>query len=72
MPETETYKHSETKFHFPLNLDLRRISTGEKKQYELFAIIAYADMHFISFVKQNEEWMIYDDEKTFKCNEECI
>lgn len=60
MPETETYKHSATKFCFPFNLDLHKISTCEKKQYELFAIIAYADKHFIAFVKKNGEWIIYD------------
>lgn len=72
MPETETYKHSATKFCFPCNLDLSKISTCERKKYELFAIIAYADMHFIAFVKQNGEWTIYDDEKVYKCHEDSI
>ena len=72
MPETETYKHYETKFQFPMLLDLRRISTSEKKQYKLFAIIAYSGLHFIAFVKQNDEWKIFDDERVYKCQEECI
>ena len=54
MPETSEYKHYKTKFTFPMNLVLSENSTDHNKQYELFGIIAYADMHFVAFAKRNE------------------
>ena len=72
MQETDIYKHYETKFAFPLNLDLRKISTGPNKRYVLFGIIAYADAHFIAFVKRNQEWHIFNDASVYKCEQKWI
>ena len=46
---------------------LRTISTGENKQYSLFGIIAYANMHFIAQVKKNDEWIMFNDSRVYKC-----
>ena len=72
LPETTTYKHYETKFTFPLNLNLSKISTGEKKFYNLFGVIAYAARHFIAFVKKGDQWVIFNDDTAYNCEEKWI
>ena len=72
MQETVDYHHCDSKFTFPTILNLTNISTADQVSYELFAVIAYADHHFVSFVKKNGKWMIYDDDKVYECKETYI
>ena len=70
--ENVKFKAYMKSFTFPMHLNLSNISDGPYKKYDLFAIIAYAEFHFISFERIGMQWYVFDDENVYKCNDEHI
>ena len=70
--ETGSFKWHNAKYSFPLELDMTQYSSNDNVRYQLMAIIAYANLHFISFIKINDMWNVFDDENIYTCKEEDI
>lgn len=70
--ETTKYKCYQSKYEFPMNLDMSSHSSNENKQYELISIIAYANMHYVTFNRIDGKWFIFDDEYVYECPEDLI
>ena len=59
-------------YSFPFQLDLSSKSTNQNKKYDIFAIIAYASLHYIAFIKTTSNWIVMDDENIHYCPNEMI
>lgn len=70
--DDKKFKPYMKRYQFPVQLDLSEISDGPYKKYDLFAIIAYSEHHFITFQKIDLQWYTIDDENVYEFNHELI
>lgn len=55
-----------------MRLDISEYSSNSNKHYKLMAIIAYASLHFISFINIKDSWYVFDDENVYECSEDLL